>query len=390
MAHERKRHIYDIIQKRAKLWPVVGIIGPRQCGKSTLLRHQLKNGTYITLDSPSTRRSAERSPELFIREALAESLKITIDEIQKAPDLFDTIKLLADENRRPGTFFISGSTQFSAKVGIRESLTGRIGLQRLYPLTAAELNSTSFCKPLVDLAYGKSVKASNLSASEVLKCARLGGMPGHCFLRNERERQEYLRGWLETTCYRDAIQILKSKPDPGLLERIFRCLATHPFIDVAELAAEIDEHARRVRSHVEILEELFVVSRIEPSGLGVGKPRFFVSDSGFSKTIGTGDLDAMRVWFANELYAQFEYSGENKLRLQYFRSKNKSGIDFVLPDYKIAFLITDEELCHEYTLRAPISFAKKHPDWRVVIASPASSPQIVHDRVRLLPWSGLC
>jgi predicted AAA+ superfamily ATPase len=153
---------------------------------------------------------------------------------------------------------------------------------------------------------------------------------------------------------------------------------------------KIDGHARKVRSHVEILEELFVVSRIEPSSLGVGKSRFFVSDSGFSKTIGTSDLDALRVWFANELYAQFEYAGENKLRLQYFRSKNQSGIDFVLPDYKIALLITDAEICHEYALRAPISFAKNHPDWRVVIASPASSPQKVQDRVRILPWSGLC
>ena len=369
---------------------MVGILGPRQCGKSTLLRQQLKNGTYITLDSPSTRRAAEKSPELFIREALAESPRLTIDEIQKAPDLFDTIKLIVDEQRRPGAFFISGSTQFSSKVGIRESLTGRIGLQRLYPLTIAELNASAFRKPLVELARGKPRQHSSLSSAEILKCARLGGMPGHCFLRSERERSEYLRGWLETTCYRDSVQILRAKPNPLLLDQIYRFLAVHPFTDIAELSLKIGEHARRIKSHLDVLEELFVITRIEPSGLGAGKAKYFISDSGFCKTLGASDLDSLRVWFANELYAQFEYAGENKLRLEFFRSKNKSTLDFLLPEHKIAFILTDEELCHEYTLRGPITFAKNHGDWRVIIVSPTTSAQTVHERVRILPWSSLC
>jgi hypothetical protein len=98
----------------------------------------------------------------------------------------------------------------------------------------------------------------------------------------------------------------------------------------------------------------------------------------------------LKIWFANELLAQFEYSGENKLRLEYFRSKNKSVLDFILPEYQIAFLISDEEHCHEYTLRAPISFAKNHPTWRVFVVSPTSSAYKVHERVQVLPWSSLC
>jgi predicted AAA+ superfamily ATPase len=167
-------------------------------------------------------------------------------------------------------------------------------------------------------------------------------------------------------------------------------LAQHPFQDIATIAAEIGESARRLSNQLIILEELFAIAHVEASSLGAGKSRYFVTDSGFATTLGCSDRDAIRLWLANEICAQFAYAGEDRPRLEYFRSKNGSVIDFLLPDRQLAILVTDEELVHEYTLRAAKSFAARHKEWRVIVASPRSAPTPVEDRVRVEPWSRLC
>src|SRR3989338_2800402 len=136
--HLRKRHIQNILSKYIKIFPVLGIIGPRQVGKTTFLREEWKvklGAQYVTLDKFESVRRAKREPENFL---LSESddlkKKLIVDEVQKVPVLFDSIKSIIDERRRMGAFTVSGSVEFSDKAGIRESLAGRIGTCHLYPL----------------------------------------------------------------------------------------------------------------------------------------------------------------------------------------------------------------------------------------------------------------
>src|SRR5437016_4484287 len=125
MAHTRKRLITGILQKRMKLWPVIGVLGARQSGKTTLLRDILcpvLKSRYVSLDSKTMRDQAQKAPELFLSTEAEEFENLIIDEVQKAPDLFDALKGEVDRRRKPGRFILSGSTQFSQKFGIRESL----------------------------------------------------------------------------------------------------------------------------------------------------------------------------------------------------------------------------------------------------------------------------
>lgn len=390
MAPERIRHINSVVAKRAKLWPVIGILGPRQSGKSTLLRNQIKNEGYLSLDSPSIRKAAEKAPELFIRSKLEEFGRLTVDEIQKCPDLFDTIKLIVDEGRRPGMFFISGSTQFSTKLGIRESLTGRIGLQRLYPLTAAECHQKPFVSPFVDLLQRKSMKHSHFSAVNVLQSAQLGGMPGFCFLRSEKERHDYLRGWLETTLYRDATQIRKPKPNPELMQAVIQHIGSHPFQSAHGIASALAEDTRRVVAQIQILEELFVICSLPASTVGVGKSLYFIFDSGFSYHLGSSALDAVRIWLINECLAQFEYADMSRPRMHYYQSRNGSLIDLVFPDFKTGIIITDEESPHEYRLRASKAFIHAHENWHIFILSPTSTARAESSQIKIVPWHHVC
>src|SRR5471030_3115864 len=100
MAHRRARNLKEQFLRQLKIWPVVGLLGPRQCGKSTFLRELVWKSdtyTYETLDHKAVRDRALQSPELFL--STADIYPFVIDEIQKAPDLFDEIKALVDKKR---------------------------------------------------------------------------------------------------------------------------------------------------------------------------------------------------------------------------------------------------------------------------------------------------
>ena len=100
MPHQRNRHLLPILEKRLKLFPIVGVLGARQTGKSTLLRDILakrRHIHYVTLDREEIRSQAQRHPSLFVQNLeSSEYQTVCIDEVQKAPVLFDTLKAEVD------------------------------------------------------------------------------------------------------------------------------------------------------------------------------------------------------------------------------------------------------------------------------------------------------
>ena len=115
-----------------------------------------------------------------------------IDEAHKCLDLFDEIKAMVDEDRRPGRFILTGSVQFSKKLGIRESFTGRAASVRMDSMTLSET----------------SPQKNGLK--EIQRYLQHGGMPGVCFLRDAEQVRRYWDEWIETTCYRDLLEISNS------------------------------------------------------------------------------------------------------------------------------------------------------------------------------------
>lgn len=384
MPHNRPRHALPLMQKRLSFWSALGILGARQVGKSTLLKSELvslKAKThYVTLDQKDLRDQAQKQPTWFLSQFGKD--RLILDEVQKAPDLFDAIKQEIDTNKRPGRYILTGSVMFSQKVGIRESLTGRIGLMRLYPLTLAETLSQPFLTPFLT-----EPKKARATLADVQKRLVHGGMPGICFMRSAEERGQTFDAWLDTLCFRDLQQIKGQKLSGDIALDILKKLATISESTALGLKTALKKSSAIIQKHLDALESLFVIQKLNPHPLGVGKPRYYLFDSGLAHHLGASPSRQLEAWLLMECLAQHEYAGK-KVAIKYYCSRKNSEINFVVEKEKSlkAYLISDEESVSTYTLRTAEAFLAKAPTTQVTILTPSLSPLKISPNIRVVPY----
>lgn len=364
---------------------MVGVIGPRQCGKSTFLRDLARVPSLTALDDLSMREEARLSPSTFLSK-LPEPCGI--DEVQKAPELFDAIKLSVDQDRRPGRFFLTGSTQFSAKLGIRESLTGRIGLLELHPFTLAELHAT----PPKD----HSATAPRFSVDQALKGALSGGMPVPAFLRDPIQRALYWTSWLETTIYRDLAAFFRRSYDPDLAMALLRRMGQVFREGELPTLKHFEQPALQVRTYLSAMEDLFLVRRISCHPLGTGKEVWICFDSGLAAHLmedisGTGaTLSLVRHFLWNEWSAQSAMEGRRMVR-EYFKSAQGAPVDLIhdrIP-YKIVPTVAAATRQRAWEERAVRAAMKKLGSDTGFLIAPLDRAELPPDGkgVGILPWS---
>lgn len=332
MPHTRARRALSRIKKLAALWPIVGVVGPRQCGKTTLVSTLLGIPNTVSLDDQELRQIAIQSPKLFLSRL---EKPVIIDEVQKAPPLFDALKLEVDQKRIPGRYYLTGSTSFSAKIGIRESLTGRMGMIPLTPMTLAELQSKSFIS-IADLAkpFATNTKP-RFDLSLVSKAMITGGMPVPAFLRSNDQRILYWQSWFETTIHRDLPRLFKRNYDPDLAINIINRMAA--VMKEGELPSlkHFTQSARIVRQYLLGMEEIFLVKKISCHPLGMGKEVWLFFDSGFlaylmGSTSGhTQMLSLARHFLWNEWFNLAQTQGLPFEKL-YYKTAHGQPVDAIL------------------------------------------------------------
>jgi predicted AAA+ superfamily ATPase len=388
MAHRRSRHIYSSLAKRQKLWPILGVLGPRQVGKSTLLRDQLcveQHAPYVSFDVRDTKSRAERQPDYFLKSYPNDSGPVVIDEVQKVPAIFDALKANVDADRRPGKFILSGSTEFSQKTGIRESLTGRIGLLRLFPMTLAETMKRPFYDGFVS---GRFLPQSRVE--DVERWLTHGGMPSHCFLRSADERHASWSAWIDTVCFRDLAQFKGLKLDGDLARDIFDTLPNLERATLANIAAKLKIDARRVKRHVEALEALFLLQQIRPHPAGTGREEWQSWDTGRAHLLGASMTSRLRTLCMNECLAQHEYAGKGLPKLFYFQSAKGARADLVVEfrGATSAFILWEDASLSPYLARTVASIRRHLPDAKIYVVAPIS--ELFREwGATILPWTAL-
>ena len=172
--------------------PVILVNGPRQCGKTTLVRVLAgAERTYLTLDDETVLAAARSDPVGFIRGLD----KVTIDEVQRAPDLLRAIKRSVDEDRRPGRFLLTGSADLLTVPTVAESLAGRMEIVTLLPLAQAEIDGAS--SNAVDLMFAGRIGVPRVASigPDLVRTVLAGGYP-EMLRRSDPQRRA---AWAGTT-----------------------------------------------------------------------------------------------------------------------------------------------------------------------------------------------
>ena len=242
--------------------PVVMVNGPRQCGKTTLARRFVEgNRAYITLDDDTQLAAARADPAGFMRGIE----RAIIDEIQRAPELLRAIKRAVDEDRRPGRFLLTGSANVLTLPQVAESLAGRMEVVNLMPLSRAEIRGTR--PTFLEKAFsGKIAKPPEiLVGAELVDAVLIGGYPEMLKREDPGRRQAWAREYVEAIVQRDVRDIAEvEKLDQ--MPRLLRVLAHHSgqLTNFMQTGAEINLDAKTTRRYIGVLEQLFLLRRLDP------------------------------------------------------------------------------------------------------------------------------
>ena len=172
-----KRHAEKTVQELSRMFGAVLVAGPRQVGKTTMLERLTSNIGYVTLDDPIVRTSAEEESGTFFKD---NPPPVFVDEIQKAPALFEQIKLYLDRERKKGQFFMCGSQQFKMMKGVSESLAGRIGLVTLLGFSLREAYGIECDTPFLpteEYFAERKGQLADISYDDVWNRIHRGSMP---------------------------------------------------------------------------------------------------------------------------------------------------------------------------------------------------------------------
>ncbi len=322
---------------------VLLLAGPRQCGKTTLVRHlDGENVEYRTLDDKISRELADVDPLEFINH---EKGMLVIDEVQKAPDLLPVIKMAVDENRRPGQFLLAGSSNVRKFPGVTESLAGRVAKIRLRTLTEGEIRNTG--TGFLERAFDQDFKYQweGYGRGELIEAAARGGYPEAVGL-GERARRRWHTDYVESLLERDLAEIARIK-DHDAMRRLVRILAawSSRFVDLSAIGGGMSIQRPTLESYINMLETMFLVECLQPwsdTDYGrVGKRRkIFMTDSGLIFSMLRLSTDRIRrdVDQSGKLLENFAFNelaslvdaGGGQYELYHYRDREKREVDFII------------------------------------------------------------
>ena len=325
--------------------PVVCVLGPRQAGKTTLVRQFEPAYSYISLDDPATVAFAESDPTGFVA-ALPDP--VILDEVQRAPELLRAIKLSVDNDRRPGRFLLTGSANLLLLPRLGDSLAGRMEVVELQPLSVAEQlrHPGGF---LGDLLAGKlraAIEPAKLAHMTALaEPVVAGGFP-EAVQRSASRARTWHRQYLRRLIERDVQDIARVR-EPHELGRMLQLLALRSaqLLNIASLAKELGLRRETVEHYLAVCERLFLLRRLQPWHRNQAKrliktPKLHFVDSGLCATL--ADLESrdaihrrerfgalLETFVVQQLTTQAGWTAP-ELGFWHYRDKDQVEVDLVI------------------------------------------------------------
>lgn len=280
------RHVEPRLREALADFPVVLVHGPRQCGKTTLVQMvgQTAGYDYVSLDDEGTRTAARADPVGFVR-GLPD--RVILDEAQRAPSIFSSIKLEVDRNRTEGRFILTGSVNVLQVRQITDSLAGRMDVMRLHPLSQSELEETT--PGFLDALFSGSFKTRQreATAEEVTGRVVAGGYPA-ALQRSGERRAAWYRSYIEALVQHDVPDVAKIR-SPEILSRLLTLSTaqTAQILSVNGLASSFQLSRTTVQDYLALLEKMFLLEKIPAWHSSYKKrlvktPKLHIGDTGIA------------------------------------------------------------------------------------------------------------
>ncbi len=339
------RFVFPRLTEALEDTPIVLIHGPRQCGKTTLARvvGDAAGYAYISFDDDVLRASAQTDPVGFVADLPD---KAVLDEVQRVPELFTTLKAAVDRDRRPGRFILTGSANVLLLPRLADSLAGRMEILRLHPLAQAELAGRQ--PDFLEALFGDGFKAGQQVrlGKELAERVAAGGYPAALARSSPRRRATWYRDYLETLVQRDVRDLARISA-LDVLPRLLTLAAgqTAHLLNVADLASPFQLSRPTIRDYVTLLARVFLLEELPPwhsnrvSRL-IKTPKLHLGDTGLACAL--LGVDGAALWADRALLGQlletFVFQElrrqaswrEEPIAFHHFRDKDGVEVDIVL------------------------------------------------------------
>ena len=351
----RKRLAESTVHVLSKMFGAILVAGPRQVGKTTMLKNITKGVSYTTLDDIIVRASAQEQSSTFFKD---NPPPVFVDEIQKAPVLFEQIKTYIDKDGKKGQFFMCGSQQFNMMKGVSESLSGRIGLVTLLGYSLREIKNVDFNRPFMPTdEYFEERKSSivEVAYDEVWRTIHRGSMPELCE-NPEFDWQMFYGAYLRTYIERD-VRELTEIGDTVKFSKFMVAVAamTGNLLNLASLARDVGVSQPTAERWLSILVASSVVYLLQPYSNNITKraiktPKVYFLDTGLAAYLtkwNTPDVlknGAMAGAFfesfvVSEIIKSYYNKGVLEPPIYFYRDKDMNEIDVVIEDAGVLYPI---------------------------------------------------
>ena len=333
--------------KMSHAFKVVMVTGARQVGKSTMLKHLAQDSgrTYVSMDDGDVRELANRDPKLFFQ---MYQPPVLIDEVQKAPALFEQIKILCDESEERGRFWLTGSQSKKLMKQAGDSLAGRIGILKMYSLSAKELEGRPDDIPdsysLSSLLQRKKALPDN-NILDVYSRIWEGGMPDMISMDAEI-RREYWNSYIDAYLMRDAVDDNGILDTEGFRKFLRACAAfSGELVNYNDLGSAAGVSGSTAKEWTKVLQTMGIIFLLEPYYNNelkrmIKTPKLYFCDTGLCAFLsswtsrdtllnGAASGHYLENYVVSEMLRNSSY-GEKKVNLNFYRDTNQKEIDLVL------------------------------------------------------------
>lgn len=369
-----KRSVEEILKEAMNISPVVLLSGARQVGKSTLSFSL--DTPYRVFDNLSEREAATTDPIGYIT-SLAKP--ITLDEIQKVPEILEGIKLDVDNERINGSFLLTGSANVLDMKKAKDTLAGRLIEIKMWPLSQKELHNKA-TENVIDLLFDfevTKVKSVNITYETILDAIINGGYPEIQKIDSKRGKSLWFNSYISTYVERD-IRDVGELRDISAFIRFFNIIAPRScgLVNKSDLASDASLSESTVNNYLSMLEMIYQISLLKPYSSNISKrfiksSKMFMTDSGvFCHLLGVNSVedlisssykgDIVETFVYSELLKHMSYS-EVQAQLYHYRTNDKKEIDFILErgDKIIAIEIKSSRTVKKDAFKHIIDFQSK-------------------------------